>query len=114
MTASLARAVSLVYLALVVVLAVFAARRAGRRTRIALLLLVWLALISLGAFQAPFIPGNYGALSVIWLLLVLAAGVRRAVAAGAAGAAVGPVLAAAGFLPRARRCSSTGCCSSWC
>jgi hypothetical protein len=78
MTASLARAVSLAYLALVLVLAVFVARRAQvsqpDRPR---LLLGWLALVSLGAFQAPFIPSNYGTLSVVWLVLVLAAGVRR-------------------------------------
>jgi hypothetical protein len=77
-TATLARAISVVYLALVLLLAAFAARRSqasepDRRS----LLLGWLALISLGSFQAPFIPASYGSLSVIWLLLALAAGVRR-------------------------------------
>jgi hypothetical protein len=42
------------------------------------LLLVWLALISLAGLQLPFIPGNHGTLSLIWLVLVVAAGVRRA------------------------------------
>jgi hypothetical protein len=71
--------VLLVYLALVVLLAAFTARRhrlsePDRRS----LLLVWLALISLAGFQLPFIPGNHGTLSLIWLVLVVAAGVRRA------------------------------------
>jgi alpha-1,2-mannosyltransferase len=78
MNAALARVVSLAYLALVVLLAAFTARRQAPEPDRRGSVLVWLALISLAAFQAPFIPGNYGTLSVIWLVLVVAAGARRA------------------------------------
>jgi hypothetical protein len=102
MTVALARAVSLVYLALIVLLAAFTARRyqdsgsgPDRRTQ----LIVWLALISLAAFQAPFIPGNYGTLSVIWLVLVAAAGVRRAWALVPLALVWGMAWLLPGFLP---------------
>jgi hypothetical protein len=36
-------------------------------------LATWLALATLAAFQGPFVPGAYAALSVAWLLAVLAA-----------------------------------------
>jgi alpha-1,2-mannosyltransferase len=86
LTAELARAVlltvSVAHLMLMLALAALVARRnqtplPGRQPDRRTLLLGWLALISLGAFQAPFIPASYGSLSVIWLVLAQAAGTRQ-------------------------------------
>jgi hypothetical protein len=74
MTVPLARAVSAAYLIGILALAVALGRRVNRRPPDRRHeLLVWLALLSLAAWQSPFAPPNYGLLTAIWMLAVLAA-----------------------------------------
>jgi alpha-1,2-mannosyltransferase len=80
MTAGVARVVSALYLIAILTITVIVGRRSLRapldRRRE---LLLWLGILSLAIFQSPFIPGNYGQLSVAWMLAALGAGERRPV-----------------------------------
>jgi hypothetical protein len=98
MTAGLARAVSALYLIAILTITVVVGRRSLRvppdRRRE---LLLWLGVLSLAIFQSPFIPGNYGQLSVAWMVAVLAAGERRPAPLLAMAAASLPVWAQHAF-----------------
>lgn len=66
MTMEVGRIVSLVYLAGIVGLAIWAGRRQPRSGTEAAS--VWLSLVSLGTLASPFAPANYVLVSLIWLV----------------------------------------------
>ncbi len=66
MTMGVGRVVSMVYLAGIVGLAVWAGRRLPRSGTEAAS--VWLSLVSLGTLASPFAPANYVLVSLVWLV----------------------------------------------
>lgn len=66
MTMGVGRIVSMLYLACIIGLAVWAGRRQPRSGTEAAS--VWLALVSLGTLASPFAPGNYVLVSLVWLV----------------------------------------------
>ncbi|MBK7259642.1 MAG: DUF2029 domain-containing protein [Ignavibacteriae bacterium] len=66
MTLGVGRIVSMIYLACIIGLAVWAGRRQPRSGTEAAS--VWLALVSLGTLASPFAPGQYVLVSLVWLV----------------------------------------------
>ena len=65
MTMGVGRAVSMIYLAVIVALAIWAGRRKPRSGTEAAS--IWLSLVSLGTLASPFAPSNYVLASLVWL-----------------------------------------------
>ena len=75
MTPAIEKAVSWVWTLAVFALAIFAARRAAKMSRLELVS-TWLALLALAAYRSPFVPDHNGLFAPIWLWLLVAAGTR--------------------------------------
>jgi len=67
---SMTRVIGWIYTAVVVLVAVFAARRARRSD---LEPVVWLGILILATLRSPFIPQAYAAVPVLWLLTLMGA-----------------------------------------
>lgn len=72
MSVGVAKLASAVYLAAIVAVTIVIGRRRHEPRDRQRDVLLWLALLSLATFQAPFIPSGYGPLTIVWMLAVLA------------------------------------------
>jgi hypothetical protein len=81
MTPGVGRAISLLFLAAIVALAVRAGRRQPRSGTEAAS--VWLSLVCLGTLVSPFAPGDYALVGVVWLVCMDRERVRPGLAIGA-------------------------------